>query len=102
MSAWSTSTTASGQDMLRRSLIGWSSPALPKHPPEDLVHIPQRTVQIEGALQRFSLYLRGDFRIAHDQLAEIQVFLPRLHRVRLHQPVSVFAQHAGLDQVEQQ
>ena len=43
----------------------------------------------------------GDLGLVHDELAEVQVFLPGFHGVALHQPVRVFAQHAGLDQVEQ-
>src|SRR5271165_6614523 len=83
--------------MWRQLSIGWSSCLLlAKHPPKDLVHIPQRALQVERAFQSLAFHLRSDLRIVHDELAEVQVFFPGSHGIRLHQPVSVLAKNAAL------
>src|SRR5581483_1056140 len=43
-----------------------------------------------------------DLRIALDSRPEIAFFLPSLHRVRLHYPIRLFAQHARRGQIQQQ
>jgi len=63
---------------------GWAlcnGQLLPEYPLEDFIHIPQWPLQIECAFQRLAFHLQRDLRIAHDQLAKIQVFLPRLHGI---------------------
>src|SRR6516162_3994854 len=73
-----------------------------EHTPEDLVDIAQRSLQIERMFQRLPLDLRSDFLVLQDEIAEVTIFFPRFHRIRLDEAVSIFTQYPGFHKIEKQ
>src|SRR5437868_5548440 len=67
-----------------------------KHPIEYLVDIPELPFQVESSLNLLLREFAANFGIAMHGVAKIGSILPGLHCVLLHQPVRIFAQHAGL------
>src|SRR6478752_4935634 len=87
--------------MSRRSFMpptGSSSGA--EHALEDRVDMLGVVAEVEHGLERLGWHFRGDFRIALELGQEVLAFLPRLHRVTLHETVAVLAADTGLGQRE--
>src|SRR5581483_2083854 len=58
------------------------------------IHVAQLAIERKRLTQLFPAEILTDLRIALDSRPEIAFFLPSLHRVRLHYPIRLFAQHA--------
>src|SRR5438067_13447787 len=55
-----------------------------------------------GRFVEHGVEVDADVRVGADELAEVDVLLPRAHRVALDEPVRLVALETGLDECEQQ
>src|SRR2546423_1334996 len=69
---------------------------------EDDVDMTNRRLEVEDARQAFRPESPRDLRVHGDELPEVPLVLPRLHRVALHQPVRLVSTEAAVDQRQQQ
>src|SRR5712691_11020558 len=67
--------------------------------PEDRVDVTDSCIEIED---RVEIDARRDLRIGGEELPEVLVVVPRLHRVSLDEPVRVVARETGLDERDQE
>src|SRR3982751_2994734 len=75
--------------------------SLPQHALEDSVHVAQLAVEVEAGGELGGGKQLLPPRVLAEQVAEITVLVPDLHRVALHHHVGRLPLHALLDQLEQ-
>src|SRR5579863_6423307 len=81
---------------------GAETALLTKHALEYRVDVAELARVVERLRELFRTEQRGDGGIAGDFIAEDDILFPRAHGVRLHEAVGVFAEHAGLDEIDQE
>ena len=68
---------------------------------EHAADVGERALQVEARVEARVVEHRAHVGVGDEQLAERALFLPRAHRVALHDPVRVVAARARLDEREQ-
>src|SRR5438105_12605820 len=81
---------------------GWPAFLLSEDSREDLVDIPQLSLEIESQLDLPARDTPRDLFIAGYQLVEVQAFRPGMHGMALDHTISIFPGYPVLHQVEQQ